>query len=120
LHVVELSPLAIRKALLRNARATKVDVAAWLVRTEFPQLRPLLLHRPSRPALWLGPRDRYWLHMFDALALALVARNGSLPRPEATDNLIAHGERIQRSYSLRLEKPISHFGSPGFTIFNSK
>jgi len=30
---------------------------------------------PKRSALGLHPRDRYWLHVFDALALAVVVRN---------------------------------------------
>ncbi len=75
MRVVELSPLAIRKALLGNARATKIEVAAWLARREFPQLQSLVPEKPVRSAIWLKPRDRYWLHAFDALALAVAARS---------------------------------------------
>jgi len=32
---------------------------------------------PAREVLGLAERDRYWLHMFDSVALALEARAGS-------------------------------------------
>jgi Holliday junction resolvasome RuvABC endonuclease subunit len=73
LEVVELSPEAIRARVVGNPRATKIDVAEALARDGFPQLRPLIPQRPSRPALGLRPKDKYWLHMFDALALAKAA-----------------------------------------------
>jgi Holliday junction resolvasome RuvABC endonuclease subunit len=68
--VEELSPEAIRRRLTGNARATKIDVAEYLVANRFTQLREFVPKRPARPALGLRPRDKYWLHMFDALALA--------------------------------------------------
>jgi Holliday junction resolvasome RuvABC endonuclease subunit len=70
--VLELSPLAIRERVARNPRATKIDVAETLVR-QFPQLQQLVPKRPTRTALGLAHKDRYWLHMFDALALAMAA-----------------------------------------------
>ena len=73
LDVIELSPQAVRAAVVSNPRATKIDVAEALVRAGFDQLRPLIPKRPARAALGLRPRDKYWLHMFDALALALAA-----------------------------------------------
>ena len=73
LEVVELSPEAIRARVVGNPRATKIDVAEALALDGFPQLRPLIPRRPSRPALGLRPKDKYWLHMFDALALARAA-----------------------------------------------
>ncbi len=78
LQVLELSPDAIRQCVTGNSRATKIDVAEALVQDGFPQLRKLVPRRPARPALGLRPRDKYWLHMFDALALAL-ATQASLP-----------------------------------------
>lgn len=68
--VEELSPETIRRRLTGNARATKIDVAEYLVANGFSQLRQFVPKRPARPALGLRPRDKYWLHMFDALALA--------------------------------------------------
>ena len=73
LAVVELSPAAIRERVTGNPRATKIEVAEILVRQGFDQLRSLVPRRPVRAALGLRPKDKYWLHMFDALALAVTA-----------------------------------------------
>ena len=75
LRVVELSPGEIRMALVGNPRATKIEIAEALVRRGFDALRTLVPKAPARPALWLSAQDRYWLHMFDALALAVAARD---------------------------------------------
>jgi len=73
LRVVELTPEAVREAVVGNPRATKIDVAEALVAGDFDQLAALVPRRPARAALGLRPRDRYWLHVFDALGLALAA-----------------------------------------------
>jgi Holliday junction resolvasome RuvABC endonuclease subunit len=73
LEVVALSPEEVRQRVTSNPRATKVEVAEHLARHGFDQLRELIPRRPTRGALGLRPRDKYWLHMFDALALALAA-----------------------------------------------
>lgn len=78
LEVVELSPSAVRQAAVGNPRATKIEVAEILARDQFTQLRDLVPIRPPRSALGLRPRDKYWLHMFDALALAVATREGLL------------------------------------------
>lgn len=70
LEVVALSPATIRERVTGTPRATKIDVAEVLARDGFEQLRELIPKRPKRPALGLRPRDKYWLHMFDALAIA--------------------------------------------------
>jgi len=70
LRVLELSPSEIRKRVAGNPRATKIEVAEALARSGFTQLQSLIPRRPARAALGLRPRDKYWLHMFDALALA--------------------------------------------------
>jgi Holliday junction resolvasome RuvABC endonuclease subunit len=75
LEVRDLSPENVRRSVTGNPKATKIEVAEALVTQGFPELRHLLPIRPLRPALWLRPRDRYWLHMFDALALAVTAHN---------------------------------------------
>lgn len=75
IRVVELTPKKIRLAVVGNPRATKLDVANTLVASGFENLRPLVPMAPTRPALWLNSRGRYWLHMFDALALAVAARD---------------------------------------------
>jgi len=73
LEVLELAPSRIRQVVAGNPRATKIEVAEVLVRNGFDQLRPLIPKRPVRAALGLRPRDKYWLHMFDALGLAVAA-----------------------------------------------
>lgn len=73
IDVVELSPDAIRARVTGNPRATKVEVAEHLVAHGFGHLGQLVPRRPARPALGLRPRDKYWLHMFDALAIAVAA-----------------------------------------------
>ena len=78
LEVVELSPATIRERVTGNPGATKIEVAEALVGSGFEQLRGLIPQRPKRAALGLRPRDKYWLHMFDALALSLAAQ----PRDE--------------------------------------
>jgi Holliday junction resolvasome RuvABC endonuclease subunit len=79
LRVVALSPTAVRERVTGNPRATKIDVAEHLVRSEFDQLRDLIPKRPARAALGLRPKDRYWLHMFDALALAATCSRMTTP-----------------------------------------
>jgi Holliday junction resolvasome RuvABC endonuclease subunit len=77
LEVVALSPDAIRQRVTGNPRATKIDVAEHLAGSNFDQLRVLIPKRPARAALGLRPRDKYWLHMFDALAIAVALQHGS-------------------------------------------
>jgi len=77
LRVVELSPENVRKQVTGNRRATKIEVAETLASGDFSDLHRLVPKRPTRPALGLRPRDRYWLHVFDALALAVAARESS-------------------------------------------
>lgn len=73
LEVIALSPEEIRRRITGNPRATKIEVAEHLARTGFDQLKDLIPKRPARAALGLRPRDKYWLHMFDALAVAKAA-----------------------------------------------
>lgn len=80
--VVELSPLTIRARIVGNPRATKIEVAEAPVGSGFDQLRQLVPRRPARPALGLRPRDKYWLHMFDALALAFAAGTSTAERTQ--------------------------------------
>lgn len=73
LEVVELSPEVVRARLMGNPKATKYQVAQRLGE-RFPRMRPLVPAKPRIPALWLTSRERYWLHAFDALALAVAAQ----------------------------------------------
>jgi hypothetical protein len=77
IEVVALSLEVIRQRVTSNARATKIDVAEYLARTGFDQLKALIPRRPMRAALGLPPRDKYCLHMFDALSLAVAAQSGT-------------------------------------------
>jgi Holliday junction resolvasome RuvABC endonuclease subunit len=73
LEVLALSPSAIRERVTGDPGATKIEVAETLVAEGFGQLRELIPKRPKRAALGLRPKDKYWLHMFDALALAVAS-----------------------------------------------
>lgn len=73
IRVIELTPREVRKLVVENERATKVEVANRIVELGFEELRQFLPVTPKRAALGLRPRDRYWLHAFDALAVALAA-----------------------------------------------
>jgi Holliday junction resolvasome RuvABC endonuclease subunit len=81
LCVRELSPEEVRQSVVGNPRATKIDVAETLVARHFAELRSLLPKRPIRAAATPKPRDRYWLHVFDALALAVAAADPSMSWP---------------------------------------
>jgi Holliday junction resolvasome RuvABC endonuclease subunit len=74
LCVRQLSPEAARRLVTGDPRSTKIEVAEALVRDGFGELRPKLPKRPTQRALSLRPRDRYWFHVFDALALAVAVQ----------------------------------------------
>ena len=71
-RVVEIPPRRVREIVVGNPRASKIEVAETLVRRGFEELAPLVPKRPARAALGLSDRDRYWLHAFDALGLAVA------------------------------------------------
>lgn len=73
LTVLELTPEEVRAAVAGNAKARKLEVAQAIVAQGFDVLERYLPKRPARAALGFRPRDLYWLHMFDALAIALAA-----------------------------------------------
>jgi Holliday junction resolvasome RuvABC endonuclease subunit len=70
ISVREIQPRHVRQVVARNPLATKIEVAEALVRMGFGELAVLVPKRPARAALGLADRDRYWLHAFDALAIA--------------------------------------------------
>lgn len=76
LAVLELSPEEVRRATAGNAKVTKYEVAQVLV-NHFPELSQLAPRKPKVPALWLTSKDRYWLHVFDALAVARTVASRS-------------------------------------------
>ncbi len=83
LDVRALSPEVVRQRLTGNPKATKYEVAQRLGET-FAELKPLVPAKPKTAATWLNSRERYWLHVFDALALALAmagspSEGGRLP-----------------------------------------
>lgn len=80
LRVVSLTPQQVRRTLTTNPKANKFDVAHRLVDLGFGELSQKLPRVPLRPVLGYDPKDRYWLHAFDALGVAvatdrLVGRN---------------------------------------------
>ena len=83
IEVAELSPETIRARVTGNPRATKIDVAEYLVAHGFGHMQQFVPKRPARAVLGLRPKDKYWLHMFDALAIAVGASETYQP-PERT------------------------------------
>lgn len=75
-RVVTIPVKEVRKAVTGNEWAKKVEVATKLVE-RFPELKPKVPVPPKRAALGLRPRDRYWLHLFDALAVASASSSAS-------------------------------------------
>lgn len=90
LEVVELSPRSIRQAVVGNPYAIKLEVAEALTAGAFGQLKALMPHRPPRSALGLRHKDKYWLHMFDALALAVAAERGDHSVGTTRARVISH------------------------------
>jgi len=87
IRVIELTPREVRRILVGDERATKVDVARKIVDLGFPELKVHLPIPPKRSALGLRPRDRYWLHAFDALAVALAAERKLVHSARAIDDV---------------------------------
>lgn len=81
MKVVEISPREVRRIVVGNPHAKKLEVARAIVRMGFPDLAVKLPKEPPHPVLGYKSKDRYWLHMFDALAVALAARR---PRSEGS------------------------------------
>lgn len=69
-----IAPRTVRRLLVGNPYAKKLEVARFIVREHFPELRERLPKRPKRAAIGFSPRDKYWLHMFDGIAVGLAAR----------------------------------------------
>lgn len=73
LSVTLLEPAEIRLRIVGNERANKLDVARAIVEHGFSNLKEKLPQQPKRSALGYRPGEKYWFHMFDALAAALAA-----------------------------------------------
>jgi hypothetical protein len=77
----------VRLRLLGTRRASKLEVATFLAEQCFQELRSKVPKKPVRSALGWTTREKYWLHMFYALAAARAAqaarplRTGSYNRP---------------------------------------
>jgi Holliday junction resolvasome RuvABC endonuclease subunit len=80
-HVVMIPVKEVRKAVTGHEWAKKVEVAMKLA-DRFPDLASRVPVPPKRAALGLRPQDRYWLHLFDALAAATAVeqRNDDVTR----------------------------------------
>jgi Holliday junction resolvasome RuvABC endonuclease subunit len=69
ISVVELTPREVRRRVIGNPFATKTQIAEALAK-RFPELVPLVPTPRARPVIGFRSREKYWLHMFDALAVA--------------------------------------------------
>ena len=72
MRVVEISARDARRIAVGNPHATKFDVARAISRMGIQGLRVAAPKERPHPVLGYPPRDRYWLHLFDALAVALA------------------------------------------------
>ncbi len=70
--VHEIGAREARQMVLGNERATKFDVAHALVKMGFTELQEKLPAKPPHPVLGYPAKELYWLHMFDALAIAVA------------------------------------------------
>jgi len=73
LEVEEIWPHDVRDRVTGDPYAKKIEVARVIVEKSYPSLRPRMPVVPKRAVLGFSPRDKYWLHMFDAVAVALAA-----------------------------------------------
>ncbi len=72
-----LSPREVRRIVVGNPYAKKLEVAQALA-GRFPELRGRLPAAAPHRVLGYRPRDKYWLHLFDALAVALACKDASV------------------------------------------
>jgi len=72
MRVIEVSARDARRIVAGDPYAKKFDVARVIARNHFPELIGRLPRRPKNAVLGFNDRDRYWLHMFDAIAVALA------------------------------------------------
>jgi Holliday junction resolvasome RuvABC endonuclease subunit len=80
LQVREISAPEARKLVAGNPGARKLETAQAIVAMGFESLKPKLPD-PPHPVLGFRARDKYWLHAFDALAVALAAQKPLIPTP---------------------------------------
>ncbi len=72
--VWEISPREVRRILVGNPYAKKIEVARAILKLGFSELAAKVPSQPPHPVLGYRARDKYWLHMFDALAVALAVQ----------------------------------------------
>jgi hypothetical protein len=72
MEVHEISAPEVRRIIVGNPYAKKVEVARAIVKRGFEDLRVHIPKTPPHPVLGYRPGERYHLHMFDALAVALA------------------------------------------------
>jgi Holliday junction resolvasome RuvABC endonuclease subunit len=75
LKVREISPREVRRIVVGNPYAKKIEVARAILKLGFSELGAKIPKEPPHPVLGYRPRDKYWLHMFDALAVALAVQS---------------------------------------------
>jgi Holliday junction resolvasome RuvABC endonuclease subunit len=89
IRVALLSPDEVRLKIVGDPHANKVKVAHALVANGFGELTDRLPRIPKRAALGIAPRDRYWLHVFDALAVAVAVRDLAVAKPLHVESVTA-------------------------------
>ncbi len=77
LRVIEIAAPDVRQILTGDPNAKKIDIAHTILDRGFEELRAKVPTPPRKAALGYHPRDKYWLHMFDALAVAIALSSGA-------------------------------------------
>jgi hypothetical protein len=75
-----------------HPQVSKLGIARTIVKMGFEELREKLPQNPPHPVLGFHPRDKYWLHMFDALAVAVAAQASVATEVIAVDR--TRGDRL--------------------------
>jgi hypothetical protein len=74
MRVVQVDARDARRIVARNPHATKLDVARVIAaRPGFEIRKEKRPKAPPHPVLGYRGADKYWLHLFDAVAVALPA-----------------------------------------------
>ncbi|MBU1698947.1 MAG: crossover junction endodeoxyribonuclease RuvC [Candidatus Eisenbacteria bacterium] len=72
MKVIEISPRDARRIVVGNPHAKKIDVARAISGMKIEGLHVDAPKAPPHPVLGYRPKDKYWLHLFDALAVAIA------------------------------------------------
>lgn len=80
MKVMEISARDARRIVVGNPHAKKFDVARKIAGMGLDGLHAHAPKAPPHPVLGYKPKDRYWLHLYDAIAVAIAVRQSVVPK----------------------------------------